>query len=388
MEICVIASSYTTDTRQVHVFLDNVVRLLVDRGIKCTVIAPQSSFAYYTRKGERRPLEYERRSSQGIPYKIYSPLYTVFPTLKIGEFCLSDRTKYSYFKAVRRVYKEKNLKSDLIYSHFIQAGIAGVMLAEELGLPSFIANGEADTIDSLKYISRKLIRQTLENVTGIISVSTKCKDEIKELCGGDNRIMDKVTVIPNAADTERFYKMDRQECRNELGFPADKFIIAFTGSFISRKGVQKTAEAVDTIDDVYAVFIGSGAEEPECRNILFKGRVKNEDVVKYLNAADVFVLPTLAEGCSNAVVEAVVCGLPVISSDRSFNRDILDESCSILVDPENQQEIVDAIESLKNDAAKRERLSSGSLERAKVLSLDNRVSRIIDFILRAIAKST
>ena len=380
MEICVVASNYTTDKRQVHVFLDNVVRLFVDRGITCNVIAPQSSYSYYKRKDQRRPLEYERVSPKGVSYKIYSPLYTVYPTIKIGDFCLSDRTKYSFLKAIRNTYKNMNMKADLIYAHFIQAGIPAVMLAQELGIPSFIANGEADTIDSLKYISRKLVMKTLNNVTGIISVSTKCKNEVDELCGGDKSIMSKVIIIPNAANSNRFFKLDRKECRKELGFPEDKFIIAFTGSFIDRKGVDKVANAVNTIDDVYAIFIGTGPNEPKCRNILFKGRVKNEEMVKYLNAADTFVLPTLAEGCSNAIVEAVVCGLPIISSDRSFNWDILDDSCSILIDPEDQEAITNAIQDMKLDLQKRANLEAGSLEKGKVLSLENRVSRILEFI--------
>lgn len=380
MDILVVASNYTTDKRQVHVFLDNVVRLFVDKGINCTVIAPQSSFAYCRRKDERRPLEYERKSPKGVPYKIYSPLYTVFPTTKVGELCLSDQTKYSFLRAIKRVYKEKKLHADLIYSHFIQAGIPAVMLAQELGVPSYIANGEADTIDSLKFISRKLVRETLENVTGIISVSTKCKDEVNQLCSGDQRIMSKVTIIPNAANSDRFYHLDKATCRKELGFPEDKFIVSFTGSFIERKGIQKASKAVDSIDDVYGIFIGAGPEEPQCRNILFKGRVKNEEMVKYLNAADVFVLPTLAEGCSNAIVEAVVCGLPVISSNRSFNWDVLDDSCAILIDPENQEEITNAIRELKDNPQRRTELANGSKERAKMLSLDGRVDQIIEFL--------
>ena len=382
MEICVIASNYTTDKRQVHVFLDNVVRLFVDRGITCNVIAPQSSFSYYSRKDLRRPLEYERYSPNGIPYKIFSPLYTVYPTFRIGNFCLSDRTKYSFLSAIRKVYKDKGMHADIVYAHFIQAGIPAVMLAHELGIPSYIANGEADTIDSLKYVSRNLVKKTLKNVTGIISVSTKCRDEIEELCCKDKDIMRKVTIIPNAANTDRFYKMDSKECRKELGFPEDKFIIAFTGSFIERKGVQKVAKAVECLEDIYAIFIGTGSDEPECKNILFKGRVKNEEMVKYLNAADVFVLPTLAEGCSNAIVEAVVCGLPIISSNRSFNWDVLDDSCALLVDPENQVEITDAILELKNSPQKRERMAEGSLRKATQLSLDGRVERILNYIGR------
>lgn len=380
MEICVVASNYTTDKRQVHVFLDNVVRLFVDRGITCNVIAPQSSYSYYKRKDLRRPLKYERVSPKGVSYKIYSPLYTVYPTIKIGDHCLSDRTKYSFLKAIRKTYINMNMNADLIYAHFIQAGIPAVMLAQELGIPSFIANGEADTIDSLKYISRKLVMKTLNNVTGIISVSTKCKDEVFELCGGKKRIMDKVTVIPNAANPDRFHLLNKEECRLSLGFPIDKFIVAFTGSFIARKGIDKVENAINSIDDIYAIFIGTGAYDINCRNILFEGRVKNEEMAKYLNAADVFVLPTQAEGCCNAIVEAILCGLPIISSDRSFNWDILDDSCSILVDPDNQEQINSAIDYLKNNPQKRHELSNGCLNRAKKLTLDSRVDRILEYI--------
>ncbi len=380
MEICVVAINYTTDKQQVHVFLDNVVKRFVDKGIKCKVIAPQSSFAYFVKRKNRRPREYERISPNGIPYKIYSPLYTVFPTNKIGRLCLSDWSKYSFLRAIRKTYKQKGMKADLVYAHFLQAGIPAVMLAQELGVPSYIANGEADTIDSVKHISRKLIRQTLNNVTGIISVSTKCKNEIKELCQNDKKIMNKTVVLPNAADSDKFYKMDKTKCRNELGFPKDKFIIVFTGSFIERKGVQKVAKAVNEIDDVYAIFIGTGPDEPKCRNILFKGRVKNEELSKYLNAADVFVLPTLAEGCSNAIVEALACGLPIISSNRAFNLDILDESCSILIDPESQNAVTGTIELLKRDSILLKKMAVGSAKKAKHLTLEKRVEKIINLI--------
>ena len=119
---------------------------------------------------------------------------------------------------------------------------------------------------------------------------------------------------------------------------------------------------------------------PTCKNILHTGRVLNSEMCDYLNAADVFVLPTLAEGCCNAIVEAVTCGVPVISSDRSFNYDVLDGTNSVLIDPLSEDEIYEAIKQLKQDPARREQLAAGCLERAKDLSLENRVDKILAFI--------
>lgn len=380
MEFCIIASNYPTPNRQVHVFLDNVVMKMVDKGITCNVIAPQSSFSYFTKKNIRREFVSERTTPNGNKYMVYSPLYTVYPMRKLGNAYLADQSKMSYYRAIKRVYKKYNMHADVIYSHFIQAGIPAVMLAKELGIPSFIANGEAETIRETSYISPKLIRKTLDNVSGIISVSTKNKDEILELSGGDPKIMDKVCIIPNATESTRFFKKDKQECRKKLGLPEDAFIVAFTGSFIERKGIIKLSNALDRFSDVHSMFIGVGECKPTCKNILHTGRVLNSEMCDYLNAADIFVLPTLAEGCCNAIVEAVTCGVPVVSSDRSFNYDVLDETNAILIDPLSEDEIYGAIKLLKEDPAKRENLAKGCLARAKDLSLDSRVNNILDFI--------
>lgn len=119
---------------------------------------------------------------------------------------------------------------------------------------------------------------------------------------------------------------------------------------------------------------------PEVKNTLHCGTVPHEKVYMYLNASDVFVLPTLAEGLCNAILEALACGLPVISSDLPFNYDVLDDSCSILVDPMNKEEIRHAILRIKQDESLKKRLSDGALEKASRFSLKNRIAKILEFI--------
>lgn len=381
MEYCFVAGNYPTKERQVHVFLENIVVRLVDKGEKCNVIAPQSIYAYYVKRNIRRPVVDERRTPAGNKYMVYSPLYFVFPKIKIGSFSMHNWSRAMFYHALEKTYKKNKIHADVIYSHFIQAGIAGVKLAHKLQLPSFIANGEADTIDSLKLNSSSSVKKTLENVTGIISVSTKNKNEISILCNNSKDIMDKVKVIVNAVDTNRFYPKDKKEIRKKMGWPIDAFIVAFTGSFIERKGIMRLSHALDRFDDVYSIFMGVGDERPNCKNILHCGRVNNAELCDYLNAADVFVLPTQAEGCSNAIVEAVASGLPVISSDLPFNYDILDETCSMLIDPNDEDAIASAIRRLKDDRQLREKLEKGAKLKAESLSLKVRVDKIQGFII-------
>lgn len=380
MEFCIVASNYRTEKRQVHVFLDNVVTRFVDRGIRCNVIAPQSIVRYLFKKNDRREIVSKRKTANGNEYIVYSPIYFVYPAILVAGVHFSDFTKRSYTNAVIRTYKKYKMNADAVYSHFVQAGIAAVRLAQKIGKPSYIANGEADTIGSLKYVSNQIIDETLQNVTGIISVSTKNKDEIKDLCNNNNRIMSKVIIIPNAVDQAIFHVLNKIECRKQLGWPLDAFIVSFTGSFIERKGARRLSKALDRIDGAYGVFVGRGDVGPTCKNILLSGRVENSKIPSILNASDVFCLPTLAEGCSNAIVEAVACGAPVVSSDLPFNYDILDDSCSILIDPMDEEQIYQAILKIKNNLEYRENLHKGCIEKSKTLSIEYRVDRILDFM--------
>ena len=194
---------------------------------------------------------------------------------------------------------------------------------------------------------------------------------------------EKIGVFPNSIDQRVFWKRNKDEMRKKYSMPSDGFIVAFVGRFLNVKGPLRLSKALNRInkgDDVYSIFIGEGGEIPKCNNILHCGPLAHDIIPEYLSCADVFVLPTLAEGCCNAIVEAMACGLPIISSNLPFNDDILDESCSIRIDPNSIEDLTDAIELMKNNAELREKLSEGALSKAKGLTIDQRAKAILRFI--------
>ena len=99
----------------------------------------------------------------------------------------------------------------------------------------------------------------------------------------------------------------------------------------------------------------------------------------FLNACDIFVLPTLSEGSCNAVIEAMACGIPIVSSDLPFNYDVLDESNSILVNPRNISEIIAAIDILRNSEI-RKKLSANGLSKINELRIESRANKILSFM--------
>ena len=190
----------------------------------------------------------------------------------------------------------------------------------------------------------------------------------------------RTSIIPNGYREDEFFRVDKVKARKELGFDESAFIVAFVGDFNERKGSQRLSHAIDQFTDVYSIFIGKGDKQPTCNNILFQGLVAHNKLCLYLNCADVFVLPTNAEDCCNAIIEAIACGLPVVSSNKSFNNEILDDAYAIRIDESKVDEIAKAIRLLKNDTELRKTMSARALEASKKFRIVQRAKSIDAFL--------
>jgi glycosyltransferase involved in cell wall biosynthesis len=220
---------------------------------------------------------------------------------------------------------------------------------------------------------RSRVSETVRAFDGILSVSEENAQAVIDRYGADRA---RIEIIPNAVDTERFRPRDRAEMRSKLGLPRDAFIVSFTGHFIDRKGPLRVLEAIRRVPGAQGVFLGEGPQEPRGSRVLHAGRVGHTEVPEWLGASDVFVLPTLAEGSPNAVIEAMACGLPIVSSDIESLRETTDESAAILVDPMDIDAIAQAIESLARDEVARRRLAEGALRLGRRTTLADRALRI------------
>lgn len=305
---------------------------------------------------------------------VYRPYYFSFSKHKIAGY---SPNAWFLRKAYQKGFNMINCEPDVVYGHFWSTAYYGYEYAQEHNLPLFVATGESKIGFRCNTPQKKAF---CDYVSGVICVSSKNRDESIEL---GLTTPDKCVVVSNAINSNIFKALDKDECRKQLSFPEDAFIVSFVGWFHERKGAKRVSEAISRITEgeiVYSIFIGEGAEEPDCPNILFKGKLSHEDIPKYLNAADVFVLPTLREGCCNAIIEAMACGLPVISSNLPFNADVLNASNSILIDPMDIDGIKNAIVKLRDDKMERDALAVRALELAGRLTIDKRALRIIDYI--------
>ena len=370
MNLCFITYKYpgkhnTSD----YAFVKQLVDAIAQLGHHCLVVAP-FNISHYHKLSESKE---EYACGKG-KVTVYRPGYLSFSNFHIGKFYPS---KWTHKLALKKAFRMLNVRPDAIYGHFWDSAYNGYEYAKTNNIPLFVATGESEIERLFSFPDDQ--KAFSDYVSGVICVSSKNRDESIAL---GLTTAEKCAVFPNAINAELFKKLDKEQCREQLNLPQDAFIIAFVGWFIERKGPQRVAEAIKQIqgEPVYSLFIGKGEQEPNCDNILFKGALPHDQVPLYLNAADVFVLPTLHEGCCNAVVEAMACGLPVISSNFPFNWDVLDDTNSIMIDPNNIDEIAAAILTLRDNNNQRKALSKGALLKASSLTIDQRAEAIVEFM--------
>lgn len=373
---------YPNEIDRYHrVFFQNLIETIANQGHNCYVLAPIS----VSKKAFRNPtIKYERNdtTSNGTIVHIFQPKYISYSTKHVGKFNTGILSEESFQQAAVRCVKKLSQKKhfDCVYGHFfVGGGLAAIKIGNLLNIPSFVAFGECNYSDEVIYKYRELKSKDVMGLTGIISVSsanTECLRQ-KEIFNGIP-----ISTIPNAIDPNLFFKKDKCECRAAMGFPQDSFIVGFVGGFINRKGDKRVLEAVNRIDNekIFAVFAGKGQNKPSGEKVLFCNAVDHDRLNTLLNTIDVFVLPTLGEGCCNSIVEAMACGKPIISSRLPFNDDILNDKCSIRVDPNSIDEIEAAILKIMSNADIQSSMSEASMVAASDLTIARRAEKIIGFM--------
>jgi glycosyltransferase involved in cell wall biosynthesis len=202
----------------------------------------------------------------------------------------------------------------------------------------------------------------------------------------------RMRVIHNGVDTARFAPRPeiRFDIRKKLDLPADSFVIGTVGRVVPIKDhatLLKAARVLAARDvDVRVLLAGSGPELAALQDFVeacpeLAGRVTFlgacENIPEVLNALDVFVLPSISEGMSNTLLEAMASGLPVVATRAGGSPELVEEGRSgWLFTPGNVAELADRLEQLERPGNLRRQLGEASRRRAVAeFSLEQMIAR-------------
>lgn len=357
-------------------FYQNLIHAIAETGIECTVISP-ISITHYRKATFSIPEKCIETTKNGKKIVIYYTKYMSFSAKKFGLIKTGILTEKSFQLAIKKAITKYSLQFDCVYGHFfLGGGLAAVAVGKKFNVPSFIAFGEDSFEECVELPFRQLNKKDMQGLSGVICVSSNNKNVLNR-----RNIFESVPMLvaPNCVSEDICFMNNKVECRKMFGIPKDIFVIGYVGAFDDRKGDLRLCSAIKDLNNVYVAFAGQGREHVG-DNIVFSKKVSRRDIPFFLNAVDIFALPTLSEGCCNAIVEALACGLPVVSSDLPFNDDILNTSNSIRVDPRNIKEIRNAVLTLKQNPDLVKSLSEGALKTAKTLTIKSRAKAILDFM--------
>jgi glycosyltransferase involved in cell wall biosynthesis len=187
----------------------------------------------------------------------------------------------------------------------------------------------------------------------------------------------RVTSVPTGVDLARFRPGDRASARARLGLAQEDFLVGIVATLRSWKGHRYLLEALALIPDkrVKAVIVGTGpVEESIHRQIEASGLASRvimaghrDDVVPWLHCFDVFALPSYAnEGVPQAILQAMACGLPVITTEVGAITEAAEAGVTALVmNPRDPAGLAAAIVQLRDDPVLRERLGKAAAARAR-----------------------
>ena len=202
----------------------------------------------------------------------------------------------------------------------------------------------------------------------------------------------KIDIVRNGASLEQF-RFDpalREKSRNDLKLKPDEIALLFAGSGWERKGLRFAIEAIELCRDhkLRLLVAGRGnerdykpkrffTEEP----VRFLGEVA--DLRPIYSAADIFILPSIYDPFSNACLEALASGLPVITTrDNGFSEIIENGIHGSIVDlPNNVLALRDAIE-LWSDESRRAAAKSPIIERASQFDISNNVEQTLAILIQ------
>jgi glycosyltransferase involved in cell wall biosynthesis len=269
---------------------------------------------------------------------------------------------------------------DAVHVHLAGSpAVAAALAARLAGKPVLVKLGGGKGIGELAVSSRTIFgRLKLRALAclkpSLVAVARELAEEAAAHLGPLP-----VELIPNGVDLARFKPENRVAARRALGLPEEGPLFLYAGRLSVEKSLPafvsvwgKTVQALSS--PAALVIVGEGIEEPAIRAAVSRAGVErqvhfrppDERIEAYYQAADVFVLPSVSEGLSNALLEAMASGTAILASRVGGTAEAVDDSVQGLLFPAGDEiSLARAIERLLKDEALLRRLGAAARLRAQ-----------------------
>ena len=311
-----------------------------------------------------------------------------------------SKITHSLFSLPTAVRAVKRFNPNIIHSHNPPAAITGIACAKIFNKPHVITmHGPWSDVrisglkkSAAEHIERLTLRKADSITCDSVALARQLHLKYNVATAG----------IQNAVDKGYFSSIPKNKARKMLGIRTRDRIVLFTGRFVAEKGLDTLLEAASIVllkkKAVTFLLIGGGFDEQVVHHWLAHNRerkkkiitiqfLKHEMMKAAYNAADVFVLPSLAEGLSRSLMEAMLFGLPCIATAVGGNIELLENRRGFLVPAKDKKALAAGIEKLLDNRRLAKRLSDKAKKYViNNLTVEKRIERFIELYGRIMKK--
>lgn len=247
-----------------------------------------------------------------------------------------------FFMAIGSFFTLRRLKEadrfQIIDAHFTYPdGYAATLLGSWFKVPVSVTMRGTEVPHSNDPALRRRLVKTLQRADRIFSVSDSLRQLAIRLGASESR----TRVVGNGVNLDKFIPLDRREARLKFGLSQQAKVLISVGALVGRKGFHRVIQGLPGLlarfPDLHYLIVGGaspeGNIEAELREqvarlglgnrVHFLGSLSPDELKWPLSAADVFVLATRNEGWANVFLEAMACGLPVVTTDVGGNAEVI-----------------------------------------------------------------
>lgn len=325
---------------------------------------------------------------------LYDDFSAVMPVTVLGEPKRSRRFRKGPLEHLRTIAVVSRLlrrsPPDILHAYLPAANVIGPLAARLSGVPRVIVSKRALAEYKAHYPLLRRVEPLGNRLADVILVNSDAVrrdvERTERHCGGKFR-----KIYNGVAPIEPWTPVDAMAFRRREGIPADALVVLCVSNFYPYKGHEELVEAAARImpafRNVIFLMVGrdSGTMETtraRVRGLGIEGSVRflgsRTDVPDLLRASDLFVHPSREEGFSNAILEAMAAGLPVVACDVGGNPEaVVDGETGRLVPPRDPERFAGAMVELIADESKRKIFGDAGLRRgAGRFSLDRMVGEM------------
>ncbi|MED4036610.1 teichuronic acid biosynthesis protein TuaC [Niallia taxi] len=347
MKILWITSVYPSKEQPGNgVFHETQVQALKKLGLSITVICPTPQNHAVIRTLKKT---YKRKS---LPFfevrngvEVYRPIYTALP----GQLRWAQPDK-RIAKAVLETIQDKQIQFDMIHAHFaMPSGGAAHIVSRELEKPWLLTlhGSDVHVYPSFSRSANRAFQRSVHAADEVVAIGRNLAEAAQKKTGR------KSIVLPIGINLSEFNyeEIPKEKVRKELQLPSDKKLITFIGRLVKEKGVYELADSLNRLpDDMAVVLVGDGPARDDLKKhehygkrLFLPGQISNDKVKDFLQASDIFALPSYSEGMPTVVIEAISMKVPVVCTAVGGVPDLFGEYSHLLIQPKSVDSIVERV---------------------------------------------